>query len=141
MLEREWPKIYNFVVAQGQSMKTGTDTPTIDSQSRFSTSVILRNHLDHSMKLQIFHQQKAVIILWQRLHGTMSVWNQYKTGRKKPCVYTGPDGSSTDRICYLVPNGSTYESDPTWNSTVPVSNWSRVNRVDPYHSGSDSKRI
>ena len=39
-------------------------------------------------------------------------------------------------ICYLVPNGSTYEGDP-----VPVSNRSRVNRVDPYHTGSDPIRI
>ena len=39
-----------------------------------------------------------------------------------------------DLICYLVPNGSTYEGDPIWNCTVPVSNRSRVNRVDPYQS-------
>ena len=26
----------------------------------------------------------------------------------------------TDRICYLVPNGSIYEGDPMWNRTVPV---------------------
>ena len=39
-------------------------------------------------------------------------------------------------ICYLVPSGSTYEGDPIWNRTVPVSNRSRVNRVDLYHSGS-----
>ena len=53
----------------------------------------------------------------------------------RPCVYMGPGGpggSGTDRICYLVPNGSTYEGDPIWNPTVPVSNQSRVNRVDPY---------
>ena len=25
-----------------------------------------------------------------------------------------------DRICYLVPDGSTYEGDPIWNRTVPV---------------------
>ena len=29
-------------------------------------------------------------------------------------------GSGTDRICYLVPNGSAYEGDPMWNRTVPV---------------------
>ena len=29
-------------------------------------------------------------------------------------------GSSADRICYLVPNGSTYEGDFMWNRTVPV---------------------
>ena len=49
----------------------------------------------------------------------------------KPCVYTGPGGPSMIRICSLVPNGSTYEGDPKWNRTVPVSNRSRVNRVDP----------
>ena len=45
------------------------------------------------------------------------------------------------RICYQVPNGPTYEGNPIWNCTVPVSNRSRVNRVDPYHSGSDPIRI
>ena len=49
----------------------------------------------------------------------------------------GPGGSGTDRICYLVPNGPTYESDPMWNRTVPVHNRSRVNRVDSFQSGSD----
>ena len=79
--------------------------------------------------------------LRQRLHGTGSVWNWHEISTDKPCVYTGPGGSGTDRICYLVPNGSTYEGDLIWNRTVPVSNRSRVNRVDPYHSGSDPKRI
>ena len=37
--------------------------------------------------------------------------------------------------------GPTYEGDPVWNLTVVVSNRSRVNTVDPYHSGSDTKRI
>ena len=77
----------------------------------------------------------------QRLHGTGSVWNQYEIGKDKPCVYTGPGGSGMDRVCYLVPNGSTYEGDPIWNRTVPASNRSHVNRIDPYHSGSDPKRI
>ena len=54
----------------------------------------------------------------QRLHGTGSVWNPYEIGTDKPCVYTGPGGSGTDRICYLVPNGSTYEGNPIWNPTV-----------------------
>ena len=40
------------------------------------------------------------------------------TGMDKPCVYTGPGGSDTDRICYLVPNGPTYEGDPIWNCTT-----------------------
>ena len=79
--------------------------------------------------------------LRQRLHGTGSVWNRYKIGMDNPCVYTGPDGSGADRICYLVPNGSTFEGDPMWNPTVPVYNQSRVNRVNPYHSRSDPKRI
>ena len=30
--------------------------------------------------------------LRQHLHGTGSVWNQYKTGTDKPCVYKGPGG-------------------------------------------------
>ena len=80
-------------------------------------------------------------ILRQRLHWTGSVWNRYEIGTDKPCVYTGPGGPGTDRICYLVPNGSTYKGDPIWSHTVPISNWSRVNRIDPYHSGSDPKRI
>ena len=77
----------------------------------------------------------------QRLHGTGSFWNRYEIGTDKACVYTGPGGSGTDRICYLVPNGFTYEGDPIWNRSVPISNRSRVNRVDPYHCGSDAKRI
>ena len=56
----------------------------------------------------------------QRLHGIGSVWNRYEIDTDKPCFYTGPGGSGTDRICYLVPNGSTYEGDPLWNRTVPV---------------------
>ena len=31
------------------------------------------------------------------------IWNRYEIGTDKPCVYTGPGGSDTDRICYLVP--------------------------------------
>ena len=78
----------------------------------------------------------------QRLHGTGSVWNRYEIGTEKPCVCTGPVGSGTDRICFLVPNGSTYEVDPIWNRTVPVSNRTRVNRVvcttvDPVPNGSE----
>ena len=79
--------------------------------------------------------------LRQRLHWTGSVWNRYEIGTDKPCVYTRPGGSGTDRICCLVPNGSTYEGDPIWNHFVPVLNRSHVNRVDPCHSGSDPKRI
>ena len=59
----------------------------------------------------------------------------------KLCAYTEPGGFSTDRMCYLVPNGSTYEGDPMLNHTVPVQNQSCVNRVDPYQSGSDPKWI
>ena len=58
--------------------------------------------------------------LRQRLHGAGSVWNRYEIGTDKPRVYLGPGGSATDRVCYLVPNGSTYEGDPLWNRTVPV---------------------
>ena len=49
-----------------------------------------------------------------------SVWNRYEIGTGKPCVYTGLSGCRTGRICYLVPNGPTYEGDPMWNRTVPV---------------------
>ena len=47
-----------------------------------------------------------------------------------------------DQICYLAPNGFTYERDPIWNRTVPVLNRSRVNRVvgtilDPIPNGSE----
>ena len=64
-------------------------------------------------------------------------WNRHEIGTDKPCL----GGSGTDRICYLVPNGSTSEGDPIWNRTVPVSNRSRVNRADPDHCGSDPKQI
>ena len=77
--------------------------------------------------------------LRQHLHGTGSVWNRYEISTDRPCVYTGPAGSDTDRICYLVPKRSTYEGDPIWNRTFPVLKRSRVNRVDPYHSVSDLK--
>ena len=52
--------------------------------------------------------------------GPRPVWNRYEIGTDKPCVYTGSGGSGTDRICYLVPDGSTYKGDPMWNRTVPV---------------------
>ena len=55
----------------------------------------------------------------QRLHGTASAWNRYEIGTDKPCVYTGPGGSCTDRIRYLVPTGTTYEGNPMWNRTIP----------------------
>ena len=55
----------------------------------------------------------------------------------KPCVYTGPGGSGTDGIRYLVPNGSTYEGDPMWNHSISVQNRSGVNRVDPIPNGSE----
>ena len=51
---------------------------------------------------------REIFTLTQRLRWTGSVWNQYEIGTDKPCVYTGPGGSGMDRICYLVPNGSTY---------------------------------
>ena len=46
-----------------------------------------------------------------------------------------------DRICFLVSNGSTYEGDPIQNCSVPVSKWSHVNWVDPYHGRSNLKQI
>ena len=48
----------------------------------------------------------------QRLHENGSVWNRYKIGANKPCVYTETGGSGTDRICYLVPHGSTMKVIP-----------------------------
>ena len=87
-------------------------------------------------KAQVFLEQFR-----QCLHGTGSVWNRWEIGTDKSCVYTGPGGSGTNRICYLIPNGSTYEGDPIENRTVPVLNRSRVNRVDPNYCGSDPKRI
>ena len=77
----------------------------------------------------------------QRLRGTGSVWNQFEIGTDKSCVYTEPGGYGKDRICYLVPNGSTYEVDLIWNGTIPASDLSRANRVNLYHSGFDPKRI
>ena len=74
-------------------------------------------------------------------------------------AYTGPDpfGTGTKlvrmgfvftrdlvdpvRIGSSIWYQSTYEGDPIWNSTVPVSHRSRVNSVDLYHSGSGPKRI
>ena len=64
----------------------------------------------------------------------------YEIGTDKPCVYTGPGGFGMVWICYLVPNGSTYEGYPIWNRTVPVSNRSSVNRVDPIQNGSEHIR-
>ena len=61
----------------------------------------------------------APCLFRQRLRGTGSVWIRYEIGMDKPCVYMGPGGSGTDRICYLVPDGSIYEGDPMWNRTVP----------------------
>ena len=83
---------------------------------------------------------RALQTLRQRLHGTGSVWNRYEIVMDKSCVYTGPGGSSTNRICYLVPNGSTYEDDPMSNWAVPVWNRSRVTRVDPIPNGSEHIR-
>ena len=77
----------------------------------------------------------------ERLHGTGSVWNRYEIGTDKYCVYTGPRRSGTDRIFYLLPNGSTYEGNSIWSHIVPVSDRSHVNKMDPYHIGSDPERI
>ena len=80
---------------------------------------------------------KSFQIFRQHLHRTRSVWNLYEIGMGKRSVYTGPGGSGTDRICYLVPNGSIYEGDPIWNCTVTVLNHSLINRVDPIPNGSE----
>ena len=60
----------------------------------------------------IFVVRMWKVIFRQRLHGTKSVWNRYEIGTDKLSVYTGPGGSGLVRICYLVPNESTYEGDP-----------------------------
>ena len=69
----------------------------------------------------------------QRLHGTGSVWNRYEIGTDKSCVYTGPGGCGTDRSAIWYQVG--HEGDRTWNRTVPVSNRSRVSRVDSISNG------
>ena len=56
-------------------------------------------------------------------------------------VFKWDGGSGMGGTCYLVSNESTYEGDPIWNRTVPVSNQSCVHRVDLYLSGFDPKRI
>ena len=53
------------------------------------------------------------------LHETGSVWNWYKIGTDKHCVYTGPGRPVLDRFSYPVPNRLTCESDPVWNLAVP----------------------
>ena len=83
-----------------------------------------------------FRKNKDSVYTGPDPFGTM-----YKIGTDKPCVYTRPGGSSTDRICYLIPNGFTYEGGPMWNCTIPVQNQSCVNIVDPYQNGSDPKLI
>ena len=42
-----------------------------------------------------------------------------------------------DGICCLVSNESSYEGDPIWNRTVPVSNRLCVHRADPIPKGSE----
>ena len=64
----------------------------------------------------------------------------YEIGTNKPCAYTGPGRSGTDRICCLVGNGSTYDDDPIWNRTFPFSNRSPSNRVVPTPNGSEHIR-
>ena len=97
-----------------------------------------------------------------KIRDTTSFQSSFNTLWVLGSVYTGPDPfgsgtklvrisllltrdlvdpSGTDRIYCLVPNGSTYEGDPIWNRSVPVSNRSHVNRVDTYHSEFDPKRI
>ena len=81
-------------------------------------------------------------IFRQCLHETRSIWNLCEICTViQHCVYTGHGGSSMDQICYLVPNGSTYVGDHIWNRTISVLKQSLANRVDPYHGGSDPKRI
>ena len=85
----------------------------------------MRNYLFRLRSQQVSFKVR-LLKFRHRLHGTGSVWNRYEIGTDKPCVYTEPGGSGTDRICYLVPNRSTDEGDPMWNRTVPVWNRSRV---------------
>ena len=101
------------------------------------------HHLANFFRNKAFYQISSWINLTFRqcLQSNGSLWNWYETGTDKPCVHVGPSGSSIDQICYLVPNGSTYEGDTIWNHAVLVSNQSCVNRVDPYHGGSNPKQI
>ena len=84
----------------------------------------LRNSIDHFVSYDVKNFARSFtnirIQIRQRFHGSGSFWNRYEIGTDEVCVYTGPGGSGTDRICYLVPNESTYEGDPMWNRTVPV---------------------
>ena len=102
-----------------------------------STFMVMLESMDSLPGIAIL---KLSFTLWQRLLGTASVLNRHEIRMDKPCVYTRPGGSGMDRICYLVPNGSTYECDPIWNHTVPGSNRSTVNRVDPIPNGSEHVR-
>ena len=76
------------------------------------------------------------MLFGQRLDLTGSVWNRYEIGTDKACD-TGPGRFVTNRICYLVANESANEADPIRNCTVPASNRSHVNRVDPIRNRSE----
>ena len=71
------------------------------------------HHLANFFRNNGFYQISSWINLKFRqcLQSDGSVCNSYEIGTDKPCVYVGPDGSSMEQICYLVPNGSTYEGD------------------------------
>ena len=71
-------------------------------------------------KLRLSKVQKIAIHLGSVYMGPDQFWNRYEIDTDSRCVYTGSGGSDTDRICYLVPNGCTYEGDPMRNRTVPV---------------------
>ena len=95
-------------------------------QRKSKNSIIQWMKFEKTSKVHDFVYVAQRAKLWQRLQGTGSVWIRYEIGEDKAFVYTGPAGSGTDRIYYLVPNESTYEGDLIWNRTVPVSNRSRV---------------
>ena len=66
-------------------------------------------------------QNSAYSTLMLRLHQTGCVWNRYKIGTDKPCVYNGLARCILNRFSCKVPNEFTCESDPVWNCTVPGS--------------------
>ena len=71
------------------------------------------HHLANVFRNNVSYQISSWINLKFRqcLQSNRSDWNWYEIGTDKLCVYVGPGGSSMNQICYLVPNGSTYESD------------------------------
>ena len=64
-----------------------------------------------------------------------------KLARIKPCVYTGPGGSGTDRNFYLEPIGPIMKAIPYGTVLFQFQTGPVQTEWDLYHSGSDPKRI